>query len=115
MWPRWLSNAWNGKDSLARAFWFWGVGVSVAYSLIGVIIDVEHPMVLTIYLTVGLVLGMLQTVIMWRSSSNSAHRLLGRLVRTTVIFGLLMMVLMLYMLLTHPGLLLSPGVRWSEP
>lgn len=107
MWPRWLTDALSGKDSLARAFWLWGVGVSVAYSLIGAFIDVEHPIVLTIYLVVGLALGVLQTVILWRSAPNSRSRFLGRLARAAVIGGLVIVVLVIFALLANPRLLLS--------
>jgi uncharacterized membrane protein len=109
VWPRWLSDAWSGKDSLARAFWIWGIGVSVVYSLIGALIDVEHPVVLTVYLAFGLALGVLQTVILWRCSSNSRSTFLARLVRTTVIVGMIMVMLVLYVLLTNPSVLLSPN------
>lgn len=105
MLPRWLTDALAGRLSLARAFWLWGVGVSVAYSLMGALIDVEHPVALTIYLAVGLALGLLQTVILWRCASNSRSSFLGRLVRTVMIAGLIMVALLLYMVLTNPGLL----------
>ena len=115
MWPRWLTDALVGRVSLARAFWIWGVGVSVAYSLIGALVDVDHPLALTAYLAVGLALGLLQTVILWRSASNARSSFLGRLVRTVVIAGLIMMMVMLYMALTNPSLLLPAGARWSGP
>ena len=115
MWPRWFTDALSGKVSLARAFWIWGVGVSVAYSLIGALIDVEHPLVLTVYLVAGLALGLLQTVILWRSASNSPSRFLGRLVHTAVIVGLIMVALTVYVVLTNPSVLLPPNNRWRGP
>lgn len=113
MWPRWLSDALSGKDSLARAFWIWGVGVSVAYTLVGALIDVEHPLALTVYLVLGIALGVLQTVILWRCASNSRSKVLGRLVRAAVIGGLVVALLMLCVLLSNPSLLQSPNLRWS--
>ena len=104
MWPRWLSDALTGKLSLARAFWIWGVGVSLVYSLLGVFIDAEHTLALTVYLALGLALGLLQTVILWRSASNSKSKLLIRLVRSVVIAGLILAALALYVVLTNPGL-----------
>jgi uncharacterized membrane protein YuzA (DUF378 family) len=110
-----LSDALSGKDSLARAFWIWGVGVSVAYSLIGAFIDVEHPIALAVYLVVGIALGVLQTVILWRSASNSRSKVLGGLVRAAAIGGLVLAVLVLCVLLSNPSLLQSPGFRWGGP
>jgi hypothetical protein len=113
VWPRWLTDALTGRLSLARAFWIWGVGVSVAYSLIGGLIDIEHPIALTIYLVVGLSLGILQTVILWRCASNSRSRLMGRLIRAAVVVGLIMIALMLYVLATNSNMLLPANHRWS--
>lgn len=105
MWPRWLTDALAGKSSLARAFWLYGLGVSVVYSLIGLYIDLENRPAVVIYLIVGLALGVLQTIILWRSAANSRSKTFGRLVRAVMIFGLLLVVLMLYVLFTNWSLL----------
>jgi hypothetical protein len=115
MWPRWLTDALNGKASLSRAFWVYGFGVSVVYSLIGGLFDVENTLALTVYLFVGLGLGVLQTVILWRSADNSRSRFLGRLVRTAVIVGLILVPLMIYLLFTNSSLLLPPNNGRSVP
>ena len=109
--PSWLTNALSGKLSLTRAFWIWGVGVSVAYSLIGAFIDVEHTLALTVYLAFGLALGILQTVILWRCASNSRSKFLVRLVRTVVIVGLIMAALALFVMLANPSLVVPPNFR----
>lgn len=106
MWPRWLTDALSGRLSLTRAFWIWGVGVSVGYSLIGAFIDVEHTLALTVYLGFGLALGLLQTVILWRCASNSRSKFLGRLVRIVVIVGLILVMLTLFVVLSNPSLVL---------
>jgi hypothetical protein len=113
--PRWLADALGGKVPLSRAFWVYGLGISVAYSVIGLLIDVQNLLGVTIYLLVGAALGVLQTVILWRCAYNSRARFLGRLVRTAVIFGLIMVAIMLYVLLTNSDLLLPANNRWSDP
>ena len=105
MWPRWLADALSGKVSLARAFWLYGLGISVAYSLIGALIDLQDRPAVAIYLVVGLALGVLQTIILWRCAPNARSKLLGRLVRTTMVFGLIVVVIMLYVLFTNWSLL----------
>jgi len=115
MWPQWLTDALSGKASLGRAFWVYGLGVSLVYSLIGGFIDVESPFALTIYLLFGLGVGVLQTLILWRSAHNSPSKFLRRLVRTAVIVGLIMVPIMLYLLFTNSSLLLPPDNRWSSP
>ena len=106
--PRWLADALSGKVSLSRAFWVYGLGISVAYSLIGLLIDIQNPLRVSVYLLVGAALGVLQTIILWRCAYNSRSRFLGRLVRTAMVFGLIMVAVMLYVLFTNSDLLLPP-------
>jgi len=108
MWPHWLTEALRGRVSLSRAFWLYGVGVSVAYSVVGLFIDIANRFALVVYLVVGTALGVLQTIILWRCARNSPSRFLGRLVRTVMIAGLIMIALMLYVLYRNSDLLLSP-------
>lgn len=111
MWPPWLSDALGGRVSLSRAFWVYGLGVSVAYSAIGLFVDIENSFGLTAYLAVGAALGVLQTIILWRSAPNSRSRFLGRLVRAAVVLGLLMVAVMVYVLFTNRDLLLPLNNR----
>lgn len=105
MWDRWLADALKGKASLSRAFWLYGVGISVVYSVIGLLVDMQNLPVVVIYLLIGLALGVLQTIILWRSASNSRSRFLGRLVHTLMVFGFIVVALMLYVLFTNWSLL----------
>lgn len=110
MWPKWLTDALSGKVSLSRAFWLYGLGVSVGYSVIGAFIDVTHPVAVSIYLVLGLVVGVVQTVILWRSAKNSPSRFLRRLVRIVVIAGLLLTLVVVYLLYTGAAALLDPAL-----
>ncbi len=105
MWPRWLADALSGKVSLSRAFWLYGFGVSAVYSLIGSLVDIQNLPVVMTYLLVGLALGVLQTIILWRCASNSRSKVLGRLVRTVMVFGFIVVAIMIYVLLTNWSLL----------
>ena len=101
MWPQWLAEALHGRVSLSRAFWLYGLGVSVVYSLIGLLVDVQNLPVAVAYLVVGLALGVLQTIILWRSASNSRSKFLGGLVHSLMVLGFILVALMLYVLLTN--------------
>lgn len=101
MWPRWLLEALSGKVSLSRAFWLYGVGISVAYSVIGAWIDAANGPAVAAYVIVGFVLGVLQTIILWRSAANARSRFLGRLVRTSIVLGFVIVVVVLYVLLAN--------------
>jgi hypothetical protein len=98
VWPQWLTDALSGKVSLARAFWVYGVGISVAYSLFELFIGAENPLVATFYMLGGVVLGVLQSIILWRCAHNSRSAFLGRLVRTGIVFGFIAMAIVLYLL-----------------
>ena len=113
--PGWLADALSGKVSLSRAFWVYGVGISIVYSLIGLLIDIQNRLAVIIYLLVGAALGVLQSLILWRCAYNSRSKFLGGLLRTVLVFGLLMVAIMLYVLFTNSDLLLPPNKGWSGP
>jgi hypothetical protein len=104
VWPRWLADALRGKVSLARAFWGYGVGISIVYSVVGLLIDVENSLSAAVYLLVGAALGVLQTLVLWRCAYNSRSRFLGNLVRAVMILGLIVVAIMLCVLLTRVSL-----------
>ena len=106
-----MSDALSGKVSLSRAFWLYGVGVSVAYTVAAGFIDVENRVAIAVYGAVGLALGLVQTLILWRSAKNSPSKVLGRLVRILVIAGLLMIPMMIYLLFVGSVALLPPELR----
>ena len=106
MWPRSLADALRGKLSLGRAFWLYGVGISVVYSLVGLLISTRNLFVATVYLLFGIALGVLQTVVLWRCAYNSRSRFLGRLVRTAMVASLILLAIVLCVLFINPDMLL---------
>ena len=114
MWPQWLTDPLAGKTSLSRAFWLYGLGGSIVYSVLGLLFP-ETAAGLTVYALLGLALGILQSVILWRCAPNSRSALMGRFARLAVIVGLIMVPVMLYLLITNPDMLLPPNNRWRGP
>jgi predicted membrane protein len=114
VWPRWLTDPLTGKTSLGRAFWLYGLGGSFVYSVIGLLFP-ETPAGLTVYVLLGLAIGILQSVILWRCAPNSRSAFVGRFVRTAVIVGLILVPVMLYLLFTNSDMLLPPNNRWRGP
>lgn len=115
MWLRWLTDALSGKTSLARAFWVYGLGVTVAYSLLAGLLDLQDRLSITVYLLFGVALGVLQSAILWRCAYNSQFAFLGRLLRAALVLGLIMAAVMLYVFFTNADVLLPPNNRWSGP
>lgn len=115
MWPRWLTDPLTGKTSLSRAFWLYGFGGSTVYSVIALLLP-ETPLGFTVYILLGLALGILQSLILWRCAPNSRSALLGRFVRASVVVGLILVPLALYLLLfTNADALLPPNSHWRGP
>jgi hypothetical protein len=108
VWPRWLTDPLAGKTSLGRAVWLYGFGGSLVYSVIGLLFP-ETTAGLTVYLALGLALGVLQSVILWRCAPNSRSAFLGRLVRAAVVMGLVLVLIVAYLLFANPDMLLSPN------
>jgi hypothetical protein len=96
MWPRWLTDPLSGKTSLARAFWLYGFGGSIAFSVIALLFPAT-PAGYGLYVVLGLAVGIFQTVILWRCAPNSRSAFLGRLVRTGIVVGVIMTPIMLYL------------------
>jgi hypothetical protein len=114
VWPRWLTEPLTGKTSLGRAIWLYGLGGSVVYSVIGLLFP-ETTAGFIVYVSLGLAIGILQSVILWRCAPNSRSAFVGRFVRTAVIVGLILVPVMLYLLFTHPDLLAPANNRWTGP
>ena len=106
MWPRSLADALRGKLSLGRAFWLYGVGISVVYSLVGLLIDTQNLFVATVYLLFGIALGVLQTVVLWRCAYNSRSRFLGKVVRTAMVASLILLAIVVCVLFINSDMLL---------
>jgi hypothetical protein len=63
------------------------------------------PTGLLIYTVVGLVIGALQSAMLWQCAFNTRYRFLGRVTRLCVIVGLLTTPLALYVMFKYPELL----------
>lgn len=107
MWPQWLTEPLTGKTSLSRAVWLYGLGGSLLYSALGLSFP-ETPTGYTLYVLLGLAVGILQSVILWRCAPNSRSAIFSRLVRTGVVIGLILTPIMLYLLFTNADMLLHP-------
>jgi hypothetical protein len=100
MWPQWLTDAVTGKTSLGRAIWLYGLGGSILYSAVGLLFP-ETPTGYTVYMVLGLAVGILQSVILWRCVPNSRSAFFRRFVRSSVIVGLILTPIMLYVLFAN--------------
>jgi hypothetical protein len=110
MWRRWVIEPLKGKVSLGLAFWGYGLGVSVVYSILVWLLNPTTVPSIVAYTLIGLILGVLQSVILWRCAPNARSAFLGRLVRTVTVVGLILVALMLYVIIKNPEALLLQGM-----
>jgi hypothetical protein len=111
---RWLADALSGKVSLSRAFWVRTRDIRCV-----LLHSITHrrtkPDWRRRLSASGCCSRRFADDNLWRCAYNSRSRFLGRLVRTAMVFGLLVVVVMLYVLLTNTDLLLPPNNRWRGP
>ena len=108
MWTQSLIDPLRGKTALWKVIWIYGFGVSMVYTVLGWIFVPETPAGIGIYFLLGLALGIVQSVMLWKCAYNSKFPAAGRLLRLLVVLGLLAVPLMLYVLVNHPEALVPP-------
>ena len=100
MWSA-LTDPLRGKTSLWKVIWIYGFGVSVVYSVLGLLVP-ETPLGIGVYVLLGLLLGVVQSAMLWKCAYNSKFPAAGRWLRIMVIVGLVAMPLMLYVVFKNP-------------
>ena|SRR5450755_1225412 len=90
------------RTSLARVFWLYGLGGSTAYITVGWLLGPFNFTGAWIYTILGVCVGALQSVMLWRCAFNCSSKPLGRLVRTSVVVGLVLVPAMIYFVITQP-------------
>lgn len=109
MWSQALTDPLRGKTPLWKVIWIYGVGVSIVYTVLGWIFVPETPAGIGIYFLLGLALGIVQSVMLWKCAYNSKFPTAGRLLRLLVVLGLLAVPLMLYVFVNRPEALEPPN------
>jgi len=107
MWSA-LSDPMRGKTPLWKVIWVYGFGVSVVYTVLGMILVPETPVGIGVYILLGLALGIVQSVMLWKCAYNSRYPSTGKLLRIVAVAGLLAIPLMLYVLIKNPEALVPP-------
>jgi hypothetical protein len=103
MWNRYLTDPLKGRTPLWQVIWIYGFGVSIVYSLLAPLFGATRTGML-VYLLIGLVIGILQSVMLWQCAYNSKSPRYGRVLRFLVVVGALLIPLMLYFVWSHPEL-----------
>ena len=92
----------RGKTALWKVIWIYGFGVSVLYTVLGGILVPETPLGIGVYVLLGLLLGIVQSAMLYQCAYNSRFPAAGRWLRIMVIAGLVAMPLLLYVVFKNP-------------
>ena len=78
----------QGKTSLARVFWLYGVVGSLVVSALGLLFDSGNVFATRLDITIGLLFGTYVTVATYQCAKNCRSPALARLVRISAIISL---------------------------
>lgn len=103
MWNQYVTDPLRGRSPLWKVIWIQGFGVSVVYALLGALVP-DTRAATAAYLIGGLLIGAVQSVMLWQCAYNGRSRAAGTFLRVVVLIGAVLMPLALYMWWTHPEL-----------
>jgi hypothetical protein len=91
VWPA-LKDPLQGKVSLSKVFWVYGVLGSLAVSALGLFIDTDNKVVDWMYSIVGILFSLYVTVATYQCAGNCGSVFLTRLVRISTLVSVFVLV-----------------------
>jgi hypothetical protein len=87
----------DGKTSLSRVFWVYGILGSLLLSAFGLFIDVSNSFAMRLYALAGLLYTVYVTVATYRCAANCGSKLLAAFVRISAVLTLLLLPVLAYL------------------
>jgi hypothetical protein len=87
----------QGKTSLAKVFWLYGILGSILVSAVGLAVDPANELATRVYTAFGLLFSVYVTVATYRCASNCRSKLLARLARISAVASLVMLPVLAYL------------------
>ena len=104
----------QGKTSLARVFWVYGVLGSILVSAVGLLFDSSNEFAMRVYTLLGIVFSIYVTVATYQCAENCGSKVLARFVRVSAVISLVLLPLLAYWELSG-GLDLALSTLREEP
>ena len=104
----------QGKTSLSRVFWVYGVLGSIVVSAVGLLFDSSNEFAMRVYALLGLVFSIYITVATYQCAGNCGSKVLARIVRVSAVISLVLLPLLAYWELSG-GLDLALSTLRDEP
>ena len=87
----------QGKTSLAKVFWVYGLLGSVLVSALGLLLDSGNAFAMRIYIMFGLLFTVYVTVATYRCAGNCQSKNLARFVRISALISLVLLPVFAYL------------------
>ena len=87
----------QGKTSLAKVFWLYGLVGSILVSAVGLAVDPGNEPATRLYTAFGLIFSVYVTVATYRCASNCRSKSLARLARISAVASLVMLPVLAYL------------------
>lgn len=104
----------QGKTSLARVFWLYGVLGSILVSAVGLAFDSSNEFAMRVYTLFGFVFTIYVTVATYQCAGNCGSKVVARFVRLSAVISLVLLPLFAYWALSG-GLDLALSTLREEP
>jgi hypothetical protein len=98
--PAFLKKPLQGKTSLSRVFWLYGVVGSLLYGAIELFLDPGNAVVMRLYIIGGFLFSVYVIVATYQCAVNCRSPFVARLVRVSAIISLLLLPVITYFDLT---------------
>jgi accessory gene regulator protein AgrB len=96
-WPALLTEPLEGKTSLNRVFWLYGVVGSLLYGALEFFLDAGNALVMRLYIIGGLILSVYVAVATYRCAGNCRSKVWTRMAQASAILSLLLLPLIAYL------------------
>jgi hypothetical protein len=87
----------QGKTSLSRVFWVYGILGSILVSAVGLVFDPGNQFAMRCYIVFGLLFSVYVTVATYRCAGNCRSQSLARLVRISALISLVLLPVFAYL------------------
>jgi hypothetical protein len=87
----------QGKTSLSKVFWLYGLLGSILVSAIGLAVDAGNELATRVYMAFGLLFSAYVSVATYRCASNCQSKFLARLARISAVASLVVLPVMAYL------------------
>jgi len=99
-WPEFLSQPLEGKTTLRRVVWWYGVVGSLGYGALEFFLDPANAIVMRGYIIGGLVISVYTAIATYRCAGNCRSKVWTRMAQVSAILSLLVLPLLAYLELT---------------